>query len=383
MSGQHRSGPDTTGTARDGRFDVAVIGAGMAGLRTAALLADAGRRVVVIDKGRRHGGRMSTRRVDDATFDTGALAFTARSGDLRSALTDWIDHGHAEACTEQSVTTSVVMGEESKRWRGAPTVRSLPTALASHLELRSPRCEVRLATEVLGVERDDGGWRITMAHEVASPALSASALVLTTPAPQTISLLATGTEDGAALVSSSTRALLGDVRYVPSLTVLVRPVDRTLGAPPSLPVAQVGPGTAAPDLLRIHDNRRTGASAVVALTLQADPAFSSVHLEGQRDIAAASLAAQASAVMRAELEVVHIHGWRYAQVHIGIACGDGAPALLDGSSGAPLVLAGDLLAASWPEIPATVAAASPHGVERAFLSGGAAAELLLRTAAVR
>jgi len=43
--------------------DVLVIGAGMAGLSAAAALQKAGRKTLVIDKGRRIGGRMATRSV--------------------------------------------------------------------------------------------------------------------------------------------------------------------------------------------------------------------------------------------------------------------------------------------------------------------------------
>ena len=373
--------------AAEARVDVAVIGAGMAGLRAAALLAAAGRRVVVLDKGRRHGGRMATRRVDDATFDTGAIAFRARSADLRAALTDWVALGHAQSCTRGDLTTSTmtaVTDDKPERWRGTPMMRSLPTALASQLEQGwFPRCQVRLATQVTGIGRDDGGWRIAVTDAASTPPLRATALVLTAPAPQAISLLADAEGRSNGLVSSATRALLADVRYVPSLTVLVRPVDRSLGALGSRAAAQVGPGTAAPDLLRIHDNGWAGASEVTALTLQADPAFSSQHLDEDLDAAAASLAAQATTVMGTELEVVHVHRWRYAQILTGITCTDATRALRDDSSGAPLVIAGDLLAPSWPQVPAAVAAASPDGVERAFLSGGAAAASLLRTVSLR
>ena len=360
-------------------FDVAVIGAGMAGVRAAGLLADAGRRVVVLDKGRRHGGRMATRRVDDASFDTGAVAFTAQSADLCSAVVDWVDEGHVQP----GPTGDRDASDAPTHWRGVPLMRSLPTALAARVEARSPRSEVRLATQVARVERSRSGWRIRMPAGATNPDVSAAALVLTPPAPQTIELLtapaptaSSGARTASAPVAASTLELLEAVRYVPSMSVLVRPVDRALAAI-DLMAAQVGPGTAAPDVLRIHDNARTGASPVLALTLQADPAFCAEHLDGDRASAALSLATQATSVLGIELEIVHVHGWRFAQVRTGITCGDGPPALLDATSGAPLVLAGDLFAASWPHVSPATAAASSRGVERAFLSGTAAAQFLL------
>ncbi len=56
-------------------FDVAVVGAGMAGLSAARALAEAGRQVVVVDKGRGFGGRMATRRLGTAVFYNGAQYF--------------------------------------------------------------------------------------------------------------------------------------------------------------------------------------------------------------------------------------------------------------------------------------------------------------------
>ena len=44
------------------KFDIAVIGAGLAGLTAADRLRGAGCRVVVIDKARGPGGRLATRR---------------------------------------------------------------------------------------------------------------------------------------------------------------------------------------------------------------------------------------------------------------------------------------------------------------------------------
>ena len=56
---------------------VAVIGAGVAGLSCARDLAAAGVEVVVHDKGRRVGGRTSTRRHDGLAFDHGAVVVPA------------------------------------------------------------------------------------------------------------------------------------------------------------------------------------------------------------------------------------------------------------------------------------------------------------------
>ena len=73
-----------------------VIGAGIAGMTCARRLADAGRRVTVIDKGRRPGGRLSTRTSRSGpVFDHGAQFFTSRLDAFAVQLQDWKDRGIA------------------------------------------------------------------------------------------------------------------------------------------------------------------------------------------------------------------------------------------------------------------------------------------------
>ena len=61
----------------DSIADVLIVGAGMSGMAAASDLVRAGRKVLVVDKGRGIGGRMATRRVGDAVFDHGAQFITA------------------------------------------------------------------------------------------------------------------------------------------------------------------------------------------------------------------------------------------------------------------------------------------------------------------
>ena len=63
--------------------NVTVIGAGIAGLACATALAQAGLNVTLLDKGRRPGGRVATRRIDNTTFNHGAQFASARGLDSR------------------------------------------------------------------------------------------------------------------------------------------------------------------------------------------------------------------------------------------------------------------------------------------------------------
>ena len=52
-------------------LDVAIIGAGVAGLTCAQQLHQAGYKVVVLEKSRGVGGRMATRRIEETYVDHG------------------------------------------------------------------------------------------------------------------------------------------------------------------------------------------------------------------------------------------------------------------------------------------------------------------------
>ncbi|CAN5319742.1 NAD(P)-binding protein [soil metagenome] len=78
-------------------FNIAVIGAGIAGLSCASALQAAGHTVQVFDKSRGAGGRMSTRRNPDEGWqcDHGAQYFTARDPAFAAEVVRWQQAGVA------------------------------------------------------------------------------------------------------------------------------------------------------------------------------------------------------------------------------------------------------------------------------------------------
>lgn len=69
-------------------MDVAIIGAGIAGLTAAHELTRQGIDCEVFEKSRALGGRMATRRHEDATFDHGAQYFTVRTPEFAAFLSE-------------------------------------------------------------------------------------------------------------------------------------------------------------------------------------------------------------------------------------------------------------------------------------------------------
>lgn len=174
-----------------------VIGAGVSGLACARTLADHGVAVVVVDKGRLPGGRMSTRtrREDpDQAWDHGAQFFTARDPRFLRHVESWVAGGVVAPWEGRLVRVSD--GQTSPagggtRFVGSPTMRSVVTHLARGLDIRS-------AVRVVGVHREATGWWLDVENvekSVGNTDMSARAMgpfdavVVAAPAPQAVPLL--------------------------------------------------------------------------------------------------------------------------------------------------------------------------------------------------
>lgn len=150
-------------------MSVAVIGAGIAGLCVARALSRAGRTVVVFDKGREVGGRMSTRR---GLFDHGAQYFTVRDRAFGEAVATWEAAG--------VIARGPHLEDDQQRFRGAPGMDALTRHLADGLAVRS---RVRIARIACGAN----GWELAdAAGDWFGPFESVAVAV---PAPQAVPLL--------------------------------------------------------------------------------------------------------------------------------------------------------------------------------------------------
>lgn len=135
--------------------DVAVVGAGLAGLVCARQLVSAGRSVVVFDKGRKAGGRLSTRRTVVTRFDHGAPLFTAERAPFRA----WVEALCAVQVAARwkgrfvSVGRDGTMLDPGPRWVGVPRMSALPAALAAGLD-------VRVRQRVGSLEHDGSTWTV-------------------------------------------------------------------------------------------------------------------------------------------------------------------------------------------------------------------------------
>jgi renalase len=124
---------------------IAIIGAGISGLVIAQKLKNHAD-VVIYEKSRGVGGRMSTRYADPFYFDHGAQCFTARTEAFKNFLQPLIDCGVVAEWSGKVINLEIGKKETQRLWFethlvAAPNMNSLCKKLAEGLE-------IKLSTEV-------------------------------------------------------------------------------------------------------------------------------------------------------------------------------------------------------------------------------------------
>lgn len=269
--------------------EVAVVGAGMAGLTAAGRLERAGRRVVVLDKGRSVGGRLATRRLAGAAIDHGAQFMTARSDAFQAEVSAWVAAGVAhEWCRGFD---EVPDGHPRYAARGGMN------RIAKHLA--GPLRDVRVGIQVSSVTEGPGGWLVTW----DGGALTAGAVVLTAPVPQSLALLDAGRVELRAEVATGLR----DIAYEPTLALLLV-VDRAPAVPfPGARKPEGGPF----DI--VVDDVAKGASVVPSVTLHLRAAISAHRYDEPDARLLEELVPQAAPWLGgAEVLEAAVKRWRYA-----------------------------------------------------------------------
>lgn len=154
-----------------------VVGGGISGAACARVLVDAGRDVMLLDRGRKLGGRMGVRTFDGRPVDTGASYFTAADPTFVAAVEDWQRRGLARPWTDTFAVSSAD-GEDTKtgpmRWAAPAGLRELVVDLTHGVSVESDHV-------VTAVTRRDG--------QLAVDGRPADTVVLAMPDPQARRLL--------------------------------------------------------------------------------------------------------------------------------------------------------------------------------------------------
>lgn len=162
--------------------DVIVIGAGLAGLVAARELEKAGKRVIVLDKGKSVGGRLASRRIQNGLADHGAQFFTVRTELFQKQVDTWLAEDLIHVWTygwgDGSLKRTVNDGHP--RYVARQGMNHLAKDLAKQLK------DVRVNSAVTGIYWEDNHWQVVDNNGLS---MSSHALILTPPVPQALDLL--------------------------------------------------------------------------------------------------------------------------------------------------------------------------------------------------
>ena len=362
----HNQGQGGRGPSDKMMYDVGVIGSGLAGLAAARTLKTAGFTVIVLDKGRRIGGRMATRRADGFLFNHGAQFVTARTSAFSALCSEAAASG---ACAPWDIH------HHNTAYSGRPAMRSLAEYLGQgcRVEQDFQLTSVDPASDHLSLH---GTGRDGAAH---APVICRH-LILTAPAPQTAQITASFCPEASHIASQAGYApcwtvMFGYNRQIEPTFSVWRGTDDTLM------------GWISREQSRPHshnrgshnrgsDNSGSELPQKTAFTLQLGAAASAAQLEQPAQVilsAAREAAKDEAGLSLPEADYSSAHRWRYAKVIQPAPLS--APRLfpLRKPSSALLGLAGD-----WHPAPSEAGnRRAGQRAEDAYLSGLAVAEELI------
>ena len=303
-------------------FDVAIIGAGVAGLTVAQQLRLAGYRVVVVEKSRGVGGRVATRRLHNTRADHG-LRYLEKKGEFlqglvkilcdRQILEVWQD-----AIYQISPTNNYYVAPEG--------MNAVAKFLAKDLE-------IWLNHRVESISLSDReSWQLNFAanNDDLPETLMAKAVVMAIPAPQALVLLES-------VVSEEVLSKLRAIEFDPCITVMAgysgdRQCDRSEKAilfPEHEKLAWIG----------LDSSKRLNSEAPV-FVVQSSAKFAQLYLDTE-DLqpVARELLASAAKHYIPWLDnplFFQVHRWRYAFPSRPLG-----EMFLDTQSSLPLICCGD------------------------------------------
>jgi hypothetical protein len=289
--------------------DVAIVGAGIAGLSAALTLAPAGLNVVVVDKARGVGGRMATRRLSGAVLDHGAQFFTVRGEAFGALVSDARQHGavvpwcsgFARATAPDSSVAPADDGHP--RYRGATGMTDPPKWLAERL--RATSVTLRTNARVTAIAADA---QVRLALDDGSELVARSCAV-TPPVPQALDLFAAGglLAPAGGRIDADTHRRLAAVAYDPCFALMLV-LDR-----PSCVPAPGGIQFESGPIAWLADNQQKGISPVPAVTVHASGAFSRARFDDPPDdVMTALRTAAAPWIGSATVVEQSLQRWKFA-----------------------------------------------------------------------
>ncbi len=286
---------DAESSRTDDVLEVIVVGAGVAGLRAARTLTEAGVRTLVLDKSRGLGGRAATRRLHGAVADHGAQYFTARDPRLQKQVDAWERAGALQVWA-RGFHTLTEEGLETPR-EGHPRY-AFADGMSTFGKLLGEGLTVTRSAKVVELVRTVTGWQVRLEDGATR---HAKRVLLNLPAPQALEL-------AGGLLRPQTRAALDAVTFAPCLALMA---GFAQAAPAWRGVMVEDEANPLSWIACDSSKRRTPEETV--LVLHGNPAFSQTFLETP-EAALSPMLGVAATLGFSEPTWTALQRWRYAKV---------------------------------------------------------------------
>ena len=272
--------------------DVLILGAGISGLTAGRTLAESGKAVKILDKGRGVGGRVATRwkgTRDDiqGRWDHGAQFVTFRSEKLISKLKEWDAWSVLDEWIPSHSDTSLM------RHRPLEGMNGFAKALAAPLDIeRSQR--------IVTLNKTEDGW---VACSESGDTFEAKQVISTIPTPQVLDLIHASKWS----LSDEEFQMLHLVTYDRCLSLLAETAE---------PVTLDHNGYLRVDsgvLESVISHQQKGISSAPTFTANATAAFSLEWYDRDRSTAASVLRAALQELLESSIVSVQLHGWKFSK----------------------------------------------------------------------
>ncbi|MGC1393177.1 MAG: FAD-dependent oxidoreductase [Coleofasciculaceae cyanobacterium] len=286
-------------------FDVAIIGAGLAGLACAQQLQQSGYRVVIVEKSRGVGGRMATRRLETTCADHGVRYLESQGKWLPPLIEVLRQRGILQAWTNDLNQLSAQNESESQITRYIA-----PAGMTAVAKFLAKDLEIWLNRRVEAITITENTWRLIVnSADETEKELRAKAVVMAIPAPQALMLV----EPLRETIPQTFLDSLRSVEFDPCITVMAGYQNDQL----SLPSWQACDVANNSDLawIGLDSSKRPNATAPI-FVLQSTPSFANLYLETE-DLkpVGQQLLSSAAELLVAGLDHpdwFQVHRWRYA-----------------------------------------------------------------------
>ncbi|MFB2982560.1 NAD(P)/FAD-dependent oxidoreductase [Microseira sp. BLCC-F43] len=321
-------------------FDVAVIGAGIAGLTCAQQLHQAGYNTVVVDKSRGVGGRAATRRVNGIRADHGLRYLEANGERVEELIEVLLSRNILQLWYESEAKISQYVAPDG--------MSAIAKFLATNLNVKLNR---RVESITLNT---DNIWHLTFA--ATTETLTASSVVVAIPAPQALILLEPLAET---ILPATFLDSLRGVEFDPCLTAIASystPFNLTwkdISFPPNSDLFWIG----------LDSSKRINSPATV-LVFHSSADFARANLEapdlnliGQHLLSSA--AAELTLPWIDAPDWFQVHRWRYAFPSSPLS-----EICLDSQLPQPLIFCGDWCGGNLVESALVSGMAAASGINR-------------------